>query len=131
MMILLTALSPISSLQAQGIGDRPPKLWVTDWISGSPDAVGEWGDGKVYILEFWGTWCAPCIKSIPHLTEIQETYKDRGLVVIGYSWEDAQTLRSFVKKMGNQMKYVVVGDTERRTLEKFYRRRIPLCISDR
>jgi len=112
---LLAAVLP-AGLLAQDVGDTLPPLHVTDWILGEPTDVGTWGDGKVYVLEFWGTWCSPCIEVIPHLTALQETYRDQELVVIGYSWEDAETLRSFVKQMGPQMQYVVVGDTEEKTV---------------
>lgn len=41
--------------------------------------------GKTVILEFWASWCAPCIQSIPHLKTLYHKYKDKGLVVIGIS----------------------------------------------
>ena len=41
--------------------------------------------GKTVILEFWASWCAPCIQSIPHLKTLYHKYKDKGLVVIGVS----------------------------------------------
>lgn len=44
--------------------------------------------GKTVILEFWASWCVPCMKSIPHLKTIYHKYKDRGLVVIGISTDN-------------------------------------------
>lgn len=38
--------------------------------------------GKVVLLDFWGTWCAPCLELLPHTIELQQRYGDRGLVVI-------------------------------------------------
>jgi len=93
-----------------------PALHVTDWILGDPDDVGTWGDGRVYVLDLWGTWCSPCIENIPNLTRLQDAYKDRGLVVVGYSWEAAETLRPFVAQMGDRMRYVVVSDTAEVTI---------------
>lgn len=97
----------------------PPKLNVTDWILGNPNDVGEWGDGKIYLLDFWGTWCAPCIKEIPHLSRLQDEYREKGFVVIGYSWEKPEILHRFVRKMGSKMRYVVVSDTTERTLKAY------------
>lgn len=41
--------------------------------------------GKVVILDFWATWCPPCVKEIPHFNELAQEYKDEGLVVFGVS----------------------------------------------
>ena len=44
--------------------------------------------GKPLLLNFWATWCGPCRVSIPHLNEIHEKFKDKGLIVIGQDvWE--------------------------------------------
>ena len=39
--------------------------------------------GKVVLLDFWATWCAPCLESIPHLIELNEDFADQGLVILG------------------------------------------------
>ncbi len=68
--------------------------------------------GKVYIVEFWATWCGPCRSSIPHLTEVQEKFKDKGLTVIGISKEPVETIKPFVEKMGDQMDYTIASDPQ-------------------
>jgi peroxiredoxin len=59
--------------------------------------------GKVILLDFWATWCPPCRKEIPGFIELYNTYKSRGLVVIGVSMDDADDL-SDVKRYAAQMK---------------------------
>jgi thiol-disulfide isomerase/thioredoxin len=66
--------------------------------------------GKVYVVEFWATWCQPCRKSIPHLTELAKKYADR-VVFVGVSNEDVATVKPFVADQGDQMAYNVAVDT--------------------
>jgi thiol-disulfide isomerase/thioredoxin len=94
------------------IGDPAPKLQVSAWVQGEP--VAEFAKDKVYIIEFWATWCGPCIVSIPHLNELHRKYKDKGLVLIGQNcWEpEASDVRRFVKKMAGKMTYRVSLDDQ-------------------
>lgn len=56
--------------------------------------------GKVIILNFWATWCPPCVKEIPHIDELYRTYKDKGLVVLGLSVDEGgpEAVKKFLKK---------------------------------
>lgn len=56
--------------------------------------------GQVVLLNFWGTWCPPCRVEVPVFVELQETYRDRGFVIIGVAVEDtAEAVRSFASAM--------------------------------
>jgi len=92
------------------VGDPAPKLQTGKWIQGDP--IKELKPGKAYLVEFWATWCGPCRVSIPHLNEIHNKYKDKGLVVIGQDcWEnDEAKVAPFVEKMGEKMTYRVALD---------------------
>ncbi len=59
--------------------------------------------GKVILLDFWATWCPPCRKEIPGFIELYNTYKSRGLVVIGVSMDDADDIAD-VKRYAAQIK---------------------------
>ncbi|WP_080662406.1 TlpA disulfide reductase family protein [Sinorhizobium meliloti] len=57
-----------------------PALKVRDWVRGEP--LASFQPGRVYILEFCGTWCGPCVGAMLTLIKLQEKYKDRGLEVV-------------------------------------------------
>jgi cytochrome c biogenesis protein CcmG/thiol:disulfide interchange protein DsbE len=54
--------------------------------------------GKIVLLNYWATWCAPCIKEMPELNRLQKKYQDEGLVVIVLSDEDKEKLIKFANK---------------------------------
>jgi thiol-disulfide isomerase/thioredoxin len=92
------------------VGDPAPKLQTGKWVQGDP--VKGFQSGKAYIVEFWATWCGPCRASIPHVNELYNKFKDKGLVVIGQNcWErDESLVAPFVEKMGDKMTYRVALD---------------------
>ncbi len=101
------------------LGDPPPDLNI-DFLKGKPITLSE-GVGKhVFVVEFWATWCGPCKVTIPHLTKLQKTYGDRGLVVIGISNEDEATVRPYLEKMGVEMDYRVALDRADTTNSRYF-----------
>jgi tetratricopeptide (TPR) repeat protein len=73
---------------ALGVGDPAPALAIAKWVKGEP--VERFEKGKVYMVEFWATWCAPCIASMPHLTALQQKHKDKGLTIVSVSAADGR-----------------------------------------
>ncbi|WP_439360512.1 TlpA disulfide reductase family protein [Bradyrhizobium sp. DASA03007] len=67
-----------------------PPIKVENWLRGEP--LTSFQPGKVYIVEFWATWCGPCAAVMPHLVQLQEKYKDSGLELLGVAaYEQAPT----------------------------------------
>jgi len=89
------------------VGDPAPALLVEKWVKGEP--VEKLEKGKVYVMEFWATWCGPCIAAFPHVTELQKKYAEKGVTIIGVNvWErDRPGVEPFVKKQGERMGYTV------------------------
>ncbi len=96
------------------IGDPAPEISITEWVRGEPITLAKSKGEKVILLEFWATWCPPCIEAIPHMTEIQHKYKDRGLVVLGVSGpgrgESLSSVKRFVRRQADGMDYTVAYD---------------------
>src|SRR5438105_7662375 len=86
------------------VGDKAPGLSVEKWVKG--DEVKGFEANKVYVVEFWATWCGPCKESIPHLTKLQKDFKDKSVTVIGVAASENGSdklggLKKFVKDKGD------------------------------
>jgi thiol-disulfide isomerase/thioredoxin len=103
-------------------GMPAPALAIEKWVKGSP--VASFEKGKIYVVEFWATWCGPCIASMPHISALQKRYADKGLTVIGVSSVDSrgnslEKVEKMVADKGDGMGYTVAWDKERTTNEAF------------
>jgi thiol-disulfide isomerase/thioredoxin len=66
---------------APRVGKVAPPLPPLQWLHGEPVTAFE--PGTVYVLDFWATWCGPCLQTLPHLQQVAAAYADRGVVVVG------------------------------------------------
>ncbi|MEM9661986.1 MAG: TlpA disulfide reductase family protein [Planctomycetota bacterium] len=105
-------------------GDEAPALAVKHWVKGAP--ISEFEEGTAYLVDFWATWCGPCIASIPKLTELQSKYAGDNFTLLAVSvWErptgDAliEHVTRFVDKRGDQMGYTIAIDDGRTMAESW------------
>lgn len=94
------------------IGDSAPPLQLREWLKGTP--VQEFEKGKVYVVEFWATWCKPCKAAMPHLSALANEYKDKVIVLGINAYEtkstSLKTIKSFIDSMGARMDYNVAAE---------------------
>ncbi len=89
------------------VGDKAPAIKATKWLQGAE--VKEFAEGKTYVMEFWATWCGPCIVMMPHMAELQAEYKAKGVTFIGFTKKDPnnteEKVKTFVEKRGPKLAY--------------------------
>ncbi len=80
-----------------GVGDTAPNFTITT-SAGDQVSPRNFG-GKVLVLNFWASWCAPCVEEAPSLNEFAKTFKNAGVVVLGVSVDrNEQAYLNFVKR---------------------------------
>lgn len=101
------------------IGDKAPELRYGKWLKGSP--VKEYEKGRLYLFEFWATWCGPCIASMPHLSEFARERRHEATVIAVNIWEKTgdkpyesawPKVTRFVNQMGDKMDFNVITDSK-------------------
>lgn len=98
------------------VGDNAPAIKMGTWVKGKP--ITKFEDGNVYVMEFWATWCGPCVAQIPHLTQMQKEYKKDNVQFMSTAvWqrEDTQAAREtkvgdFVTGKDGAMAYTIAID---------------------
>ncbi|MEO1119617.1 MAG: TlpA disulfide reductase family protein, partial [Pseudomonadota bacterium] len=98
---------------AAGAAERDPstrpRVTLTQ-LDGSRAAIDDW-TGQPLLVNFWATWCAPCLREIPLLKSIQDDAPIEGLQILGVAHDELDPVRDFVDEMGFNYP-VLVGEFE-------------------
>ena len=98
-----------------------PEFAMLD-LDGKQHNISDW-DGQVILLNFWATWCPPCLEEIPAFIELQETYAEQGLQILGVAVDDEPAVRAFADGMGFNYP-VLPGETDAIALSQRYGNKI-------
>jgi peroxiredoxin len=113
--LVSSSIKTITGLEAKidgllATGTKAPE-WILPSSKGSNISLKE-QRGKVVLLDFWGTWCVPCLKAMPDIQAIHETFKDQPVEIIGVSVETESKADplGYVKRKGYTYTIVTEGD---------------------
>lgn len=81
---------------------------IYDDVDGRPQALSQWR-GSWIVLNFWATWCAPCVEEMPTLQQIAREYAARGVVVVGVGIDSAGAIRRFREELKLDLPLLVAG----------------------
>lgn len=111
--VLLSGTSP----DELRVGDPAPPVVASAWMNLKASAKKPDLEDRVVMVEFWGTWCAPCVRAMPHVQALHDRYGDRGLVVVALSYERPEQMDAFLKKHAYTMP--VASDPEKKTVTAY------------
>jgi thiol-disulfide isomerase/thioredoxin len=108
------------------VGAFAPTWKNVEGVSGSFPASLATMRGKVVLLDFWATWCAPCRMAVPRLGDLQARYGAQGLSVLGVSTEDAQEVAQFAQRMA--IRYPIGVDKHAETTRSYGVASLPTLV---
>jgi thiol-disulfide isomerase/thioredoxin len=83
---------------------------------------------KILVLDFWATWCAPCIASFPHINQLAQKMEKENIVFAAITDEPEQTVKAFFKRTGKVLKPYKLIDTAKQTIRAFGIEAIPVTL---
>ncbi len=93
--------------EAPKLGATPPEVKAEAWLNWEgkePPSLASL-KGKVVVVEFWATWCGPCVAGIPHLNELHDAHAKEGLVILSLTDQSKGPIEKFVAERG--MRYTI------------------------
>lgn len=117
---------PAQAGEELAVGKKAPEFAAKS-MSGAEIKLPVAYKGKIVLVDFWATWCPPCVREIPHLVEAHTRYKDKGLVIVGVSLDaprkSAEAVKEFVAN--HKMAYEIVYDGASPIAQKYNIQTIP------
>ena len=114
-LVLLLALMPALAVAAPvpvklKVGDSAPQFLRADLMGKPFDLKSQ--RGKVVLIDFWASWCAPCMEEIPHLSRLQTQYGGKGLQIVGIAMDDSAAVTKTTMQKTAFTYPVVLGDAK-------------------
>jgi len=116
LIILASIIALSGGLFVRSLSDKDPQkvsipaleLNLPD-VEGNPRSLSEW-QGKIRIINFWATWCPPCLKEIPEFIKLQSELSHQNIQFIGIAIENKQTVEQYLKNNPVNYPMLIGGD---------------------
>ena len=108
------AQSDLIKSQIALLNTKMDSLVISDYLQNEPADKSFHSQFKV--LEFWATWCRPCLRAVPHLNKLQAKFKDRNVVFLSFTYEKTEKAALAFSKVNFET--IVVTDTTKTTHRK-------------
>jgi thiol-disulfide isomerase/thioredoxin len=98
------------------VGEKSPDIAITNWVENAPADKNL--NNKFVVLEFWATWCGPCLAAVPHVNELRSAFKDNpNLLFLSMTDENVEKIQKTLKRV--RFESAVVTDTNKLTHKNF------------
>src|SRR6516165_2428313 len=98
--VFTITVGALGAAQPVRLGAPAPSLNLSKLLNAPSDAVANWPAlrRQAVVLEFWATWCPPCVEQIPHLNKLAEQFRDSKVLFLSVTYEDAATVLAFTAR---------------------------------
>ena len=86
--------APAGEAATENNQNQLPEFSLPD-LSGKQRSIKDW-QGKVLVINFWATWCPPCLKEMPEFEAMQKDYAAKGLQFVGIALDDLEPVKEFI-----------------------------------
>ena len=125
LMAALAAFGAGAWLWSEG-NESAPSLVLAD-IRGVEHSLEQYR-GKVVVVNFWATWCPPCVEELPSLESAWQRYRQQGLVVLAVSGEERNVVTSFLERLPSDITFPVLIDHDMKSGNRWQIRGLPTTV---
>ena len=124
-MAALAAFAAGAWLWAEGSEPAPPLALVD--TKGVEHSLEQYR-GKVVVVNFWATWCPPCVEELPSLESAWQRYRQQGLVVLAVSDEETDVVTSFLERLPTDITFPLLIDRDMKSGNRWKIRGLPTTV---
>lgn len=115
---VVTAPERAKPVANESLEGQPAPAFTLPDLDGKSRTLADW-PGKWMLVNFWATWCAPCMHEIPALIATQTKYEKAGLQILGVAMDDPDAVRTLTKQMGFNYPSLVGDEQVQSIMERF------------